>query len=110
MTRDQIIADLVLHGYALYADIHGWVAIWNGETGRMCKYFYDGLDGPGWDVRGPLQSFLSLSNKVEVPWDRINDEQLRVLTAPEIPPKYRHNLSKTAMQALVDSRMYENFK
>lgn len=94
MTRDQIIADLVLHGYRPSLNTHGWTAIWNGETGRICKYFNDGLDGPGWDVRGPIRSEMALIGHVEVAWDMIGDEALTQLTAPTIPPKYRHDTRK----------------
>lgn len=95
MTRDQIIADLALHGYVPYVDPWDWVAIWNGETGRMCKFFEDTEDGPRWDVRGPLISILAMAQKVEVPWHRISDEQLAMLTSPEMPPKVRHRVPRS---------------
>lgn len=91
MNREQRIAHLMLHGYLPYADTHGWVAIWSEERGegRMCKYFDEGVDGPGWDVR-PIISSLALTGKNEVPWHRIDNDQLGVLAAPTLPPRFRH--------------------
>lgn len=91
MNRDQIIADLILHGYVPYANAPGWVSIWSEERqqGRMCKFFEDTQDGPAWDVR-PIVSNLALH---EVPWHRIDNDQLAKLVAPTIPPKVCHNLT-----------------
>jgi len=91
MTRDQIIADLQLHGYVPYANPFGWVAIWSNDQdrGRMAKFFTTGDDAPGWDVR-ELISTLALNDYHEVPWHRIQPEELKQLTAKELPPKFRH--------------------
>jgi hypothetical protein len=97
MNREQIIADLILHGYVPYADIYGWVKIWSVEldTGRMCKFFENGVDGPGWDVRALISRF-ALTHAAEVPWHRIDDDQLAQLTAAELPPKFRHDFNRLA--------------
>lgn len=91
MTRDQKIADLILHGYVPYANKFGWVKIWSAERGegRMCKYFKKGAEGPGWDVRA-FSSDLALMGADEVPWHRIDDDHLSQLLLEELPPKFTH--------------------
>lgn len=106
MNRDATINHLILHGYVPSANSFGWLAIWNGETGRIAKHFEDGLDGPGWDVRGPIVSDMALAGHSEVPWHRIDDEALAVLTAPAIPPKYRHDTQKHVREAMAKMDKY----
>ncbi len=91
MNRDAMIAHLILHGYTPYANPHGWMAIWNGSVGRLCKFFEDTEDGPAWDVR-PIISDLALHDAHEVPWHRIDDGALARFVAAEVPPKVKHKL------------------
>jgi hypothetical protein len=101
MNREATINHLILQGYVPLANIHGWTLIWNGETGRMCKFFDDGLDGPGWDVRA-FHSAMATFGHDEVPWQRVNDEVLAQLTVDPLPPKYRHDFGQLIAQHEVD--------
>lgn len=92
MTRDQMIAHLVLHGYTPYADAYDWVAVWSPERGegRMCKYFEVGRHGPGWDVR-KFFTDMALRHYHETPWHQITDEHLIQFVAEPLPAKFVHD-------------------
>ena len=85
MTRDQKIADLVLHGYVPHRNTFGWAIIYSDERGegRICKKF-----DKGWDVRAI--KFLLPGHSEEVSWGEISDGELGQLLLEEVPPKYQH--------------------
>lgn len=100
-TREQRIAHLVLHGYLPFIDTHGWMTVWNGESGRMCKYFHKGNAGPGWDVRAIISRFAILHHNEVPSWEVVTSEQLAQLTAPTLPPRFKHDFRSMSRDNLL---------
>lgn len=91
LNREQTIAHLELHGYTAYTNTYDWIAIFSAEkeTGRMCKYFAKGVNGPGWDVRR-LQMLWPVTQWSEVSLHALKDDELEQLTVEPLPAKFVH--------------------
>lgn len=95
MNREQIIADLVLHGYVLQSNHWNWKMVFSHEQeyGRMVRFFPDTEDGPAWDVRVIYSRMAAaLDQWHNIPWSSITDIELHWFTTTELPPKVRHKL------------------